>query len=299
MFGNISSKINSILKKKEKKNLNLSQNTASSSSYSPNITEPIEKKKNFNIKLSDEDDKDIYNLGEDDDDEEYEEEEEENEKIKQRAVTEVGDNKMEEEICTKSNDSSNKNNIPVYIQQNNENNNENNENKNINNENKIEEINQENNFFIEDLSYCHTIRRKNTIIDLREVQSFFIQKMKIKKKFFNFSFLRENMLPQNYIIFFEENFIYFCKNIIISKTNSNLRKVGNKYSLFKIENITIEEDVDNKYIIRIEILIDKIKNTIKSKEFTIELKYINNFINVLTNKFQRYGISQKMKNLNK
>ena len=293
MLGNIGSKINSIFKKKDKI-LNTSQNTASSS-YSPNATEPVEKKKNFNIKLSDEDDKEIYNLGEDDDEEE-EEEEEENENIKQRAVTEVGGNKNEEEICTSSkkteeiNDSSNKKSIPVYIQQDNQNNNNNIDNK--------EDPNQDN-YLLEDLSYCHMIRKKNSIIDLREVQSFFIQKMKIKKKFFNFSFLRNNMLPQNYIIFFEENFIYFCKNIIISKNNVNLRKVGNRYSLFKIENITIEEDVDKKYIIRIEILIDKIKNTIKSKEFTIELKYINNFINVLSKKLQKYGISQKIENLNK
>jgi len=293
MLGNIGSKINSIFKKKDKI-LNTSQNTASSS-YSPNATEPVEKKKNFNIKLSDEDDKEIYNLGEDDDEEE-EEEEEENENIKQRAVTEVGGNKNEEEICTSSkkteeiNDSSNKKSIPVYIQQDNQNNNNNIDNK--------EDPNQDN-YLLEDLSYCHMIRKKNSIIDLREVQSFFIQKMKIKKKFFNFSFLRNNILPQNYIIFFEENFIYFCKNIIISKNNVNLRKVGNRYSLFKIENITIEEDVDKKYIIRIEILIDKIKNTIKSKEFTIELKYINNFINVLSKKLQKYGISQKIKNLNK
>jgi hypothetical protein len=292
MLGNIGSKINSIFKKKDKI-LNTSQNTASSS-YSPNATEPVEKKKNFNIKLSDEDDKEIYNLGEDDDEEE--EEEEENENIKQRAVTAVGGNKNEEEICTSSkkteeiNDSSNKKSIPVYIQQDNQNNNNNIDNK--------EDPNQDN-YLLEDLSYCHMIRKKNSIIDLREVQSFFIQKMKIKKKFFNFSFLRNNMLPQNYIIFFEENFIYFCKNIIISKNNVNLRKVGNRYSLFKIENITIEEDVDKKYIIRIEILIDKIKNTIKSKEFTIELKYINNFINVLSKKLQKYGISQKIKNLNK
>ena len=189
------------------------------------------------------------------------------------------------------NNASNKKSIPVYIQQENQNNN-----NNI--DNNKEDINQDN-YFLEDLNYCHMIRKKNSIVDLREVQSFFIQKMKIKKKFFNFSFLRENMLPQNYIIFFEENFIYFCKNIIISKNNSNLRKVGNRYSLYKIENITIEEDVDKKYIVRIEILIDKIKNTIKSKEFTIELKYINNFINVLSKKLQRYGISQKIKNLNK
>ena len=298
MFGNIGSKINSIFKKKDKI-LNTSQNTASSS-YSPNATEPVEKKKNFNIKLSDEDDKEIYNLGEDDDEEE-EEEEEENENIKQRAETEVGGNKNEEEICTSSkkteeiNNASNKKSIPVYIQQENQNNNNNIDNNIDNNK---EDINQDN-YFLEDLNYCHMIRKKNSIVDLREVQSFFIQKMKIKKKFFNFSFLRENMLPQNYIIFFEENFIYFCKNIIISKNNSNLRKVGNRYSLYKIENITIEEDVDKKYIVRIEILIDKIKNTIKSKEFTIELKYINNFINVLSKKLQRYGISQKIKNLNK
>jgi hypothetical protein len=298
MFGNISSKINSIFKKKDKI-LNTSQNTASSS-YSPNATEPVEKKKNFNIKLSDEDDKEIYNLGEDDDEEE-EEEEEEKENIKQRAETEVGGNKNEEEICTSSkkteeiNNASNKKSIPVYIQQENQNNNNNIDNNIDNNK---EDINQDN-YFLEDLNYCHMIRKKNSIVDLREVQSFFIQKMKIKKKFFNFSFLRENMLPQNYIIFFEENFIYFCKNIIISKNNSNLRKVGNRYSLYKIENITIEEDVDKKYIVRIEILIDKIKNTIKSKEFTIELKYINNFINVLSKKLQRYGISQKIKNLNK
>ena len=256
-LGNFAKKINTMIKGKPKetpipKHEGISSNSTSSSSYAPSMTEPIGQKKLMNIQLS-EDDKDIYNLNDDEEEEEEEEEEEiENKKITDNNnnnnqienKTINNDNKKEkkeepelEEICTskkKNNEeidtelSSRSNNIPVYIY-----------NTGISYEENIEIKN----------SYCHRVRRKGTYFSLKEVDCFSIQKIKKVNNFFTkIGFKDTQYSPVNYLLFFEEHFIYFAKDIEVDKTNKDLRKVGNKYSLYMIINLNakqIDDETNN------------------------------------------------------
>ena len=298
-LGNIAKKINTMIKGKPKetpipKHEGISSNSTSSSSYAPSMTEPIGQKKLMNIQLS-EDDKDIYNLNDDEEEEEEEEEEEiENKKITDNNnnnnqienKTINNDNKKEkkeepelEEICTskkKNNEeidtelSSRSNNIPVYIY-----------NTGISYEENIEIKN----------SYCHRVRRKGTYFSLKEVDCFSIQKIKKVNNFFTkIGFKDTQYSPVNYLLFFEEHFIYFAKDIEVDKTNKDLRKVGNKYSLYMIINLNAKQiDDENNNLIKLQIYDEKNNNS-KEKEFIISNDYFKSFINKLQTLFKLFGI---------
>ena len=298
-LGNFAKKINTMIKGKPKetpipKHEGISSNSTSSSSYAPSMTEPIGQKKLLNIQLS-EDDKDIYNLNDDEEEEEEEEEEEiENKKITDNNnnnnqienKTINNDNKKEkkeepelEEICTskkKNNEeidtelSSRSNNIPVYIY-----------NTGISYEENIEIKN----------SYCHRVRRKGTYFSLKEVDCFSIQKIKKVNNFFTkIGFKDTQYSPVNYLLFFEEHFIYFAKDIEVDKTNKDLRKVGNKYSLYMIINLNAKQiDDENNNLIKLQIYDEKNNNS-KEKEFIISNDYFKSFINKLQTLFKLFGI---------
>ena len=298
-LGNFAKKINTMIKGKPKetpipKHEGISSNSTLSSSYAPSMTEPIGQKKLMNIQLS-EDDKDIYNLNDDEEEEEEEEEEEiENKKITDNNnnnnqienKTINNDNKQEkkeepelEEICTskkKNNEeidtelSSRSNNIPVYIY-----------NTGISYEENIEIKN----------SYCHRIRRKGSYFSLKEVNCFSIQKIKKVNNFFTkIGFKDTQYSPVNYLLFFEEHFIYFAKDIEVDKTNKDLRKVGNKYSLYMIINLNAKQiDDENNNLIKLQIYDEKNNNS-KEKEFIISNDYFKSFINKLQTLFKLFGI---------
>ena len=302
-LGNFAKKINTMIKGKPKETPNpthegISSNSTLSSSYAPSMTEPIGKKL-MNIQLS-EDDKDIYNLNDDEEEEEEEEEEEiENKNIadNNKNITDNNNNnnKIEnknddkknekneepelEEICTskkKDNEeintqlSSRSNNIPVYIY-----------NTGISYEENIEIKN----------SYCHRVRRKGTYFSLKEVDCFSIQKIKKVNNFFTkIGFKDTQYSPVNYLLFFEEHFIYFAKDIEVDKTNKDLRKVGNKYSLYMIINLNAKQiDDETNNLIKLFIYDEK-NSKAKEKEFIISNVYFKQFINKLQSLFKVFGI---------
>ena len=302
-LGNFAKKINTMIKGKPKETPNpthegISSNSTLSSSYAPSMTEPIGKKL-MNIQLS-EDDKDIYNLNDDEEEEEEEEEEEiENKNIadNNKNITDNNNNnnKIEnknddkknekneepelEEICTskkKDNEeintqlSSRSNNIPVYIY-----------NTGISYEENIEIKN----------SYCHKVRRKGTYFSIKEVDCFSIQKIKKVNNFFTkIGFKDTQYSPVNYLLFFEEHFIYFAKDIEVDKTNKDLRKVGNKYSLYMIINLNAKQiDDENNNLIKLQIYDEKNKN-LKEKDFIISNDYFKKFIDQLQLLFKLFGI---------
>ena len=302
-LGNFAKKINTMIKGKPKETPNpthegISSNSTLSSSYAPSITEPIGKKL-MNIQLS-EDDKDIYNLNDDEEEEEEEEEEEiENKNIadNNKNITDNNNNnnKIEnknddkknekneepelEEICTskkKDNEeintqlSSRSNNIPVYIY-----------NTGISYEENIEIKN----------SYCHRLRRKGTYFSIKEVDCFSIQKIKKVNNFFTkIGFKDTQYSPVNYLLFFEEHFIYFAKDIEVDKTNKDLRKVGNKYSLYMIINLNAKQiDDETNNLIKLFIYDEK-NSKAKEKEFIISNVYFKQFINKLQSLFKVFGI---------
>ena len=296
-LGNFAKKINTMIKGKPKETPNpthegISSNSTLSSSYAPSMTEPIGKKL-MNIQLS-EDDKDIYNLNDDEEEEEEEEEEEiENKKItdnnndNNNKIENKNDDKKNEkneepeleEICTskkKDNEeintqlSSRSNNIPVYIY-----------NTGISYEENIEIKN----------SYCHRVRRKGTYFSLKEVDCFSIQKIKKVNNFFTkIGFKDTQYSPVNYLLFFEEHFIYFAKDIEVDKTNKDLRKVGNKYSLYMIINLNAKQiDDETNNLIKLFIYDEK-NSKAKEKEFIISNVYFKQFINKLQTLFKLFGI---------
>ena len=184
-----------------------------------------------------------------------------------------------EEICTskkKINEdintqfSSNSNNIPVYIY-----------NSDISYEENIEIKN----------SYCHRIRRKGTYFSLKEIEYFPVQKVKKVNNFFTKIGIKEAQYsPVNYILFFEEHFIYFSKNIEIDKKNKDLRKVGNKYSLYLIAGINFKSiDEEQNNLIKLQIYDEKNKN-LKEKDFIISNDYFKKFIDQLQLLFKLFGI---------
>ena len=67
----------------------------------------------------------------------------------------------------------------------------------------------------------------------------------------------------------------------IDKNNKNLRRVGNHYSFFQVGNISMEEDIDNKTIVRFEMINTKSKNEYFSKEFSIDTALIQKFTEIL------------------
>ena len=96
--------------------------------------------------------------------------------------------------------------------------------------------------------------------------------------------------PVNYLLFFEEHFIYFAKDIEVDKTNKDLRKVGNKYSLYMIINLNAKQiDDENNNLIKLQIYDEKNNNS-KEKEFIISNDYFKSFINKLQTLFKLFGI---------
>lgn len=87
--------------------------------------------------------------------------------------------------------------------------------------------------------------------------------------------------PVEFLVFFEEQYIYFVRNVAIDKNNKNLRRVGNHYSFFQVGNISMEEDIDNKTIVRFEMINTKSKNEYFSKEFSIDTALIQKFTEIL------------------
>jgi hypothetical protein len=43
-----------------------------------------------------------------------------------------------------------------------------------------------------------------------------------------------------YLCFLDENYIYFLKDVEVSKTNKKLRKIGNKFNIKLIQNAVLD-----------------------------------------------------------
>jgi len=86
-------------------------------------------------------------------------------------------------------------------------------------------------FFLFNLKGCE--------INLSDFNMVKFKKFKIKSGILSYIGFSKNKVERNYLCFFDEYFIYFLKDIIINKHDSNLRKIGNKYELRLINNISL------------------------------------------------------------
>ena len=171
------------------------------------------------FKIEEDEEAKTYNLNEDySDDDEYEEEEEE-----------TVDTKKESE---KIGENSQTNPLPH-----------------------IEKIKQESNPTTENLVFpdlsleedydihnvSHRIYYKGSFIDISDIITTKFIKRKSKGGLLSiFGFGNKKIIQENYIAFFDEQYLYFIKDVAVSKDQPHLRKVGNKYDIRLLQNTTIE-----------------------------------------------------------
>ena len=296
-------------------------------SYSAALTEPTKKNKPFNIQLS-EDDKDIYNVNDEDEEEEEEEEEddeEEQEDGKEDAqentkglssdssTTEISnDNSVHKDAPSNANDIIDVINTSPLPQQKEQTtapasaSSEPQPKEEIINTSSFnfEEQSPQSQYLSPSSNCCHRLRKVGTVLRLDEIEYYIVTIMKRKKgllsKLNPFSSTTP-LIPVQYLLFFEEQYLYFIKDEAISKTNKRIRRIKNRFSLYQISQIIMEEDLEseNKTQIHFEFVIDKppsadkgkLTPLIKTKQILINNELLGQFTGKLSELLTTLGIN--------
>ena len=163
------------------------------------------------------------------------------------------------------------NSVPVYIS-----------NDDVGVKKDIKDINSNN--------FCHRVRKKGSLVNIDEIEYFNITRMKRKKTIFaKMGLSDDDYYPADFLMFFEEQFIYFIKDVEVDKKNKKIRKIGSHYSFFQISNIQFEEDIDNQTIVRIE-MINLEQNSYFSKEFFIDSSIVPKLTQYICFYFKALGL---------
>ena len=297
-------------------------------SYSAALTEPTKKNKPFNIQLS-EDDKDIYNVNDEEEEEEEEEEDdeeeqEEKEDTQQDNTKEVSsnnsttentnENTVHKEATSNTNDIIEVINTSPLLQQQVEQATTTASSSSSEQQPKEEIINTSSfNFDEQSLqsiyqsnltNCCHRLRKVGTVLHLDEIEYYIVTIMKRKKSLLSklnpFS-SNTPLIPTQYLLFFEEQYLYFIKDEIINKTNKSLRRIKNRFSLYQISQIIMEEDLEseNKTSIHFDFVVDKPSSTdkgkstplIKTKQILINNELLAQFTGKLSELLTTLGIN--------
>ena len=297
-------------------------------SYSAALTEPTKKNKPFNIQLS-EDDKDIYNVNDEEEEEEEEEEDdeeeqEEKEDTQQDNTKEVSsnnsttentnENTVHKEATSNTNDIIEVINTSPLLQQQVEQATTTASSSSSEQQPKEEIINTSSfNFDEQSLqsiyqsnltNCCHRLRKVGTVLHLDEIEYYIVTIMKRKKSLLSklnpFS-SNTPLIPTQYLLFFEEQYLYFIKDEIINKTNKSLRRIKNRFSLYQISQIIMEEDLEseNKTSIHFDFIVDKASTTdkgksaplIKTKQILINNELLAQFTGKLSELLTTLGIN--------
>ena len=156
-----------------------------------------------------------------------------------------------------------------------------NENINIKEEDIIKNINE----------VCHLYLKKGNDFNSKEIYCIPITQIKNRKK--KSVLQKMNVFKKvkneviNFKIFFEENFIYFAKDIIIDKKNKDSRRICKIYNIRNITNYSSNKEIgSNKYKIEIDILNKKFIK--KSKEYFVEETYYKDFNDIMNKKLKLY-----------
>jgi len=287
---------------------------------------PAEKKYNIKISTDMEDEKEIDNIDNPDDDEEEEEEDDEDTKeTEEKKKKKEGKEQIEKEEknkiqnlvldILKDNDNKDKedntqNDIDEEkIDDDNENNinsdeninNINNDNKNFNKSeypqilNNAFPVSNDNNkingaFFYDETSSCHIMLKKGNDINVNDYTIFPILFMeKQKNLFYKMGMINTPSYEQkNYILFFDEHYLYFAKDEInLEEMDENMRRITKIVSLFDIKDFT--NDHNNEQFI-IKLTIKKEMKDEKIISFYIDQKYFAGFIKNFNLKLSIYGI---------
>ena len=177
---------------------------------------------------------------------------------------------------------------------------------------KEEKISPENNIKIKEISEniekedleedineaCHLSFKKGNDFNSRDIYCIPISKIKNQKK--KSIFQKMNLFQKakndiiNYLIFIEENLMYFSKDIMIDKKNDKIRRINKVYNIKNMLNYTSNKELNNnKYKLVFEIMNKKYIS--KTKEYFIAEEHYKEFNDELTKKLKIYG-NQIIKN---
>ena len=137
-------------------------------------------------------------------------------------------------------------------------------------------------------TYCHRIFYKGSNIDISIYEVFNFIKIKEKGSFLsNLGFKNPKISQIPYFAFLNETFIYMIKDKIYDKNKPNIRRIGNKYSLFDCQNI--KYDSEEEYIvIHLEFMIAE--NDYKVKTLYFPRNNYENFLKKFEKTLIQYGI---------
>ena len=177
---------------------------------------------------------------------------------------------------------------------------------------KEEKISPENNIKIKEISEniekedleedineaCHLSFKKGNDFNSRDIYCIPISKIKNQKK--KSIFQKMNLFQKakndiiNYLIFIEENLMYFSKDIMIDKKNDKIRRINKVYNIKNMLNYTSNKELNNnKYKLVFEIMNKKYIS--KTKEYFIAEEHYKEFNDELIKKLKIYG-NQIIKN---
>ena len=286
---------------------------------------PAEKKYNIKISTDIEDEKEIDNIDNQDDEEEEEEDDEDTKETEEKKKKKEGKEQIEKEeknkiqnlvldilkdndnkdkedntqndIDEEKIDDDNENNINSDENINNINNDNNNFNKSeypqiLNNAFPVSNDNNKINgaFFYDETSSCHIMLKKGNDININDYTIFPILFMeKQKNLFYKMGMINTPSYEQkNYILFFDEHYLYFAKDEIIpEEMDENTRRITKIVSLFDIKDFT--NDHNNEQFI-IKLTIKKEMKEEKIISFYIDQKYFAGLIKNFNLKLSIYGI---------
>ncbi len=156
------------------------------------------------------------------------------------------------------------------------------------NDKKEYEIPTKENIIKDNIETCHLYMKKGNDFNSNEIYCIPVCRNKKKKSVFQkIGFFKKPKYDLiNYILFFDECFIYLSKDIIIDKLNTSKRRINNVLKIKNIINYTSSKE-NNKYRVLIEIIN---KNGItKQKEFFIENNFFTIFDEEINKSLKLYG----------
>lgn len=122
---------------------------------------------------------------------------------------------------------------------------------------------------------------------------------KIKSPSVLLNLFTKKTVEKNYLVFLDEFYIYFLKDIEVSKDDKNIRKIGNKYNLKLLQNANVDVINKNKFQTlengKIHIFLEFAKDFISEdtieKNLFFELKQAEKFVGILNTYLKRLGIA--------
>lgn len=141
-------------------------------------------------------------------------------------------------------------------------------------------------------TYCHRIRMKGSNVNISTIKCYKCFKLKTKKNFLSSLGLKSaKMVEVNYLMFFDEIYMYLMKDIIVDKQNMNIRHLGNRYNLYSFINISFDKIEGTKRSkLGIEYNVEAKGSEVLEKEYYFEEAMGNELFKVLEENLLSLGI---------